>query len=442
MARERGVNFPLLQGKGPQFREVSTLDWHNPGLILLAINLLLLWLLMAAPVGVRTLRVRRRFQARPEKVWAAVDPLGDDADWNPAILSSHPVDEEGRYAKQAFRHLDRKGAPIERVIEISREERFAYSARVVDDTALDAGFWSAYRERRALHSESGTTELVVEQTDRYRGIAFLVYRYFALRREMISLEGWLKTGKAERVGVFERAPVQVLLAAVSTLLFWPFFGLTRDGLILSTILTLVIVAHELGHMAAYRAFGHRSARMIFVPLLGGIAIGGRPYNSHFEAATCALMGAGMSAFLVPIAVVAQEAAAASALSAALDRPLLVFILILGGFNLLNLLPMARFDGGQVLSRIFPGIGMLMVGSFGVSAAIAVTGWEMGVPVNLIITALAVFTLLSLITAGSVKFRDELLPMRAAERLLVGLGLYAAVIIHSYALVYASGLLFG
>lgn len=414
----------------------------NPGLILLGINLFLLWLIMAAPVGVRTLRLTRRFEARPERIWSAIDPLGEHADWNPSLISSRAEDPAGRFARQALDHLDRKGAPIERVLEISREDRFAYSARVVDDTALDPAFWAAYRERRALREENGATELLVEQTDRYRGIAFLVFRYFALRREMRSLEGWLKTGEAKKVGTFERAPMQILLAIVSTLLFWPFFGLTLNGLVLSTILTLVIVMHELGHMAAYRAFGHRTARMIFVPLLGGIAIGGRPYNSHFEAATCALMGAGMSAFVVPIAIVGHEAAMKSDAAAMLDRPLLVLVLVLGGFNLLNLLPMARFDGGQVLKRIFPGLGMQMLGSFGISAVIAVTGWEVGVSRDILIVSLAVFALLSLISAGTVKMRDELTPMRPAERLLVGLGLYAAVIIHSYAIVFAADLLFG
>lgn len=414
----------------------------NPGLVLLAINLFLLWLIMAAPVGVRTLRLTRRFEARPERIWSAIDPLGEHADWNPSLVSSRADDPAGRFARQAYQHLDRKGAPIERVLEISREDRFAFSARVVDDSALDPTVWASFSERRQLRAEGGVTELTVEQTDRYRGIAFLVYRYFALRREMRSLEGWLKTGKAEKVGVFERPPMQVFLAVVSTLLFWPFFGLTLNGFILSTILTLVIVMHELGHMAAYRAFGHRTARMIFVPLLGGIAIGGRPYNSNFEAATCALMGAGMSAFIVPIAIVGHEAVMKSQTGVGLDRPLLVLILVLGGFNLLNLLPMARFDGGQVLRRIFPGLGMQMLGSFGISVMIAVTGWEVGVPQDILIVSLAIFALLSMISAGTVKMRDELAPMRPAERLLVGLGLYAAVIIHSYGIVFSADLLFG
>lgn len=417
------------------------MDMLNPGLILLAINLFLLWLIMAAPVGVRTLKMTRRFDARPERIWSAIDPLGEHADWNPSLLSSRPDDPSGRFARQAYETLDRKGAPIERVLEISREDRFGFSARVVDDTALDPSFWAAYHERRHLTDEGGVTALTVEQTDRYRGIAFLVFRYFALRREMRSLEGWLKTGEAKKVGVFERPPMQVFLAIVSTLLFWPFFGLTLNGLVLSTILTLVIVMHELGHMAAYRAFGHRTARMIFVPLLGGIAMGGRPYNSQFEAATCALMGAGMSAFVVPIAIVGHEAAMKSEATVMLDRPLLVLILVLGGFNLLNLLPMARFDGGQVLRRIFPGLGMQMIGSFGISGVIAVTGWQVGVPQDILIVSLAIFALLSMISAGSVKMREELTPMRPAERLLVGLGLYAAVTIHSYAIVFSAGQLF-
>lgn len=415
--------------------------FENPGLILLAINLFLLWLIMAAPVGVRTLRLRRRFDARPDRIWSAVDPAGENAAWNPSILSSSSVDPEGRFARQAYNHLDRKGAPIERLLEISREERFVYSARVVDDSALDPTFWSAYRERRLLRDCGGVTELVVEQTDRYRGIAFLVFRYFALRRELTSLDGWLKTGRAEKVGIFERPVTQVGFALLSTLMFWPFFGLDTKGLVLSSVLTLVIVFHELGHMAAYRAFGHRTARMIFIPLLGGIAIGGRPYNSVFEGATCALMGAGMSAFLVPIAIVAHEAARASGALSVLDTPILVFILVLGAFNLLNLLPMARFDGGQVIRKIFPGLAMQTVGSFGISAVIVATGWQVGVPHDILIVALAVFTLLSLISAGTIQLRGDLEPMRPAERLLVGLGLYAAVIMHSYAIVFASGGLF-
>ncbi len=32
---------------------------------------------------------------------------------------------------------------------------------------------------------------------------------------------------------------------------------------------------------------------------------------------------------------------------------LLFLLVGGAFNMLNLLPMSRFDGGQVIRQIFP-----------------------------------------------------------------------------------------
>ncbi len=59
------------------------------------------------------------------------------------------------------------------------------------------------------------------------------------------------------------------MAVASTLLL-ALFRLTMHGLVLSIQLNVVIVLHELGHMAAYRAFGHRSARMIVIPLLAAL----------------------------------------------------------------------------------------------------------------------------------------------------------------------------
>ena len=123
--------------------------------------------------------------------------------------------------------------------------------------------------------------LTVEQTDRYRGIAFLIFRFFALRQgnQGAASVARDRAEQARRGAVSSIRWSSALWQLLSTLLLWPFFGLTPNGLMLSALLTLVIVLHELGHMAAYRAFGHKTVRMIFMPLLGGIAIGGRPYNS-------------------------------------------------------------------------------------------------------------------------------------------------------------------
>lgn len=407
-------------------------------LLLLAINLGLIWLLIAAPLGRRTLRLTHVFRATPVRMRSVASPLGEEADWHPCVLASERL-TAGR-VRQTFSHPDRTGEPITRTLAVDEHVEagvVSCETRVLEDSALDASFWRDYTERRVLRPVPGGTALTIEQSDRYRGLAFLLFRYIQLRREMKALDRWLATGEGEVRGVLEHPLTQAAFAVLSTLLLWPFFGLTPQGLVLSAMLTTVIVLHEFGHMAAYRAFGHARVRMIFVPLLGGVAIGGRPYNSLFEVAVCALMGAGMSAFLVPPLVALHETAGKAGGLAAL-----AFLLVLGAFNLLNLLPMHRFDGGQVLRQVFPSRTGLLLGSFGVTLAILWIGWRVGIPAGLLIAGLAVFTLLSLIGAGGVKPRRALEPMTAPQRLLAGFGLYAAVVIHGYGIVYACDQLFG
>lgn len=415
----------------------------TPALILLIINLGMIWLLMAAPLGTRTIRLRRTLADQPERVWQAVHPLGRDALWSPSLVESEAGSDPGLVVQQ-LSHPDRRGDPIRRTLAVSELAGpwvHAYEARVVEDSTLAPAFWTNFRERRMIGEAATGTELVVEQTDRYRGLAFLIFRFFALRRELNALTGWLETGKVEQRGLFEQPSTQLLMAVLSTFALWPFFGLSADGLIYSTILTIVIGLHELGHLAAYRAFGHQTVRMIFIPLLGGLAIGGRPYHSRFEVATCALMGAGMSAFLVPVLVALQTALVGSVPGHPAAGHVLVFMLVLTAFNLLNLLPMSRFDGGQVLRQVFPTYDGLLGGTFLVTAAILFTGWRVGVPSQALFGGLAVMALLSLSNRTSVKMREELIDMSGGERLLAGFGYYAALTIHAYGLVFACDLLF-
>ena len=415
---------------------------HLPAILLATLNLLAVWLLMAVPVGVRTVRVKARMTADAEKVWQAVSPRGRFANWHHGTLSSTPAAGSADLVEQRLTALDRHGEPIRRVFEVKDVSvdaaRRALDIRVVEDSTLDIAFWKNFHERVALQdNEDGTVTLTVSRTDRYRGVAFLLLRHFALRRELKALRQWLATGRSdpERFG-FEHPAFQVALAALSTLILWPFFGLSKTGLLLSALLTVVIVLHEFGHMLAYRAFGHPSTRMIILPLLGGVAIGGRPYNSLFEVASCALMGAGMSAFLVP-AVIAFHQSFGVGQTAFANAAVLFFLLILGAFNLLNLLPMNRFDGGQVLRQVFPGPVSLTAGSFLVTVIILTIGWRIGVPDFTLVAALAVFALLSLMGHRGVKPRHRLVEMSPAQRLMSGLGLYAALALHGYAVIYAT-----
>jgi Zn-dependent protease len=416
---------------------------HLPAIALLLINIGLIWLLMAAPLGLRTLRVRETFRTDAEKIWNAVSPLGSSAGWHHSVLKSQVLPETASQVQQTFTHLDRHGQPIVRRFEIRQNAAGKqYEYRVLDDSALDASFWKDFRERRRIDEGGGHVHLTIEQTDRYRGFAFLIFRYFQLRREMKALHQWLKTGQSKpELAGFEHPAVQFALALLSTLLLWPFFGLTRNGLMLSALLTLVIVLHELGHMAAYRAFGHKTVQMIFVPLLGGVAIGGRPYNSLFEVATCALMGAGMSAFFIPVAVALHNADGEGMFDVVSGPGVLVFLLILGSFNLLNLLPMNRFDGGQVLRQVFRSNASLIAASFIVTLAILAIGWRIGMPPPALLAGLAVFALLSMMAKGRVKPRHRLDEMTQGQRIVSGLGLFAAVALHGYAIIYATDRLF-
>jgi Zn-dependent protease len=183
--------------------------------------------------------------------------------------------------------------------------------------------------------------------------------------------------------------------------------------------------------------GHRKARMIFIPLLGGIAIGGRPYNSRFEVAFVALMGAGFSAFLVPIVIAASAFAggeghkAAAALLAALAGCAALF-------NIANLVPVWKFDGGQVLRQICPGPIALALASFFLLSVFLALGRQAGFSSGFLIVAGAVFSILSLLTVGSgVKPRHELEPIRTVDRFAIAGALLAVFTIHGCGVLWAS-----
>ncbi|MBN9222078.1 MAG: site-2 protease family protein [Mesorhizobium sp.] len=405
--------------------------------ILVASNLGLIFLLMTVPLGLRTVSVSRVIPADRQRLWQALWPLGCEAGWSGEILSAQPLDDEG-VARIMLSWEGRDGKPIERrarfddIVEGSR-----FSMRVIEDTALDSSFWKDYSETTELVSEGGATRVTLSRTDRYRGVAFLVFRLFAMRRELSKLERWAATGRYSKGGWFEHPLSQVGFAVLSALILWPFFGLHLVGLALASILTSVVALHELGHMAAFRLMGHRKARMIFIPLLGGIAIGGRPYNSRFEVAFVALMGAGFSAFLVPIAIAASALAGAEGHKAAAG-----LLAALAGcaalFNVANLVPVWKFDGGQVLRQICPGPIVLALASFSLLSAFLALGWQAGFSLGFLLAAGAVFAILSLLTVGSgVKPRHELEPIRTVDRFVIAVALLAVFTIHGYGVLWAA-----
>lgn len=408
-------------------------------IVFVAFNVGLIFLLLAAPLGKRILTVKRRMKAPRERLWHALFPLGEQVGWSGEVLQAAQAGSETDQVRLSMALEGRDGHPITRLIQLHDVvpgEQFAFT--VLDDSSLDIAFWEHFRKSTTLQEAGDSTEVEISQADRYRGLAFMMYRYFRLRRELDQLTNWVQNGCFEKRAVFEHPVTQTGLAVVSALVIWPLFGLNGMGLLLAGILTLVVALHELGHMAAFRVTGHKSARMIFIPVLGGIAIGGRPYDRRFEVAFVALMGAGFSAFLVPVSITA------SVWANAWDYPFAAevfasFAAFCAFFNLANLVPVWKFDGGQVLRQLCENRVALALSSFALLAVFLAFGYGAGIPIGALLVAGGVVVVLSLITAGrGVKPKHELTPLVPAERAALAAGLVAVFTIHGLGVMWAAG----
>jgi Zn-dependent protease len=396
---------------------------------LAVINLLLIWLLMVAPVGRRRVTNSSIIAATPEHIWSALFPLGANAKWDGNIVAAHEVGPD--LVETEISYDGRDGKPIRRTMHLeSVVENCSFTSTIVEDTSLDHSFWSSHSETVTIEPVAGGSKVTISEIDKYRGFAFLVFRYFKNRRGLAALSQWAKTGNYKSVGIFERPPVQIAMAAISALILWPFFGLTKTGLTLSIVLTLVVALHEAGHMFAFRMMGHKSARMIFIPLLGGIALGGRPYDRNFEVGFSALMGAGMSVFPVVMALT---------LYGPLDSygwtntatVFAIFGSIGAIFNLANLVPVWKFDGGQVIRQIFDNQAAQGLASFTLLGGLMYVGRVGGFEWKSIIIAGVIFSLMSVMTTGNgFKPRYELTPMNNNERMLLMAGLVASFAAHA------------
>jgi len=196
--------------------------------LLIALNLGVIYLLIAAPMGVRTVCLRRTIDAPRQKLWDAVWLLGREVAWSGQVLDAQQIAADMVRLRTSWRGRDDR--PIERtyrVFDVVPLERF--SATVVEDNSLDPSFWANYRETISLAGADGAVEVTFSRTDRYRGLAMLAFRYFALRREIERLKSWAETGRFRRGGIFEHPVTQVGFAVLSAFILWPLFGRTGPG---------------------------------------------------------------------------------------------------------------------------------------------------------------------------------------------------------------------
>ncbi|MEI9416036.1 site-2 protease family protein, partial [Mesorhizobium sp. Cs1321R2N1] len=108
------------------------------------------------------------------------------------------------------------------------------------------------------------------------------------------------------------------------------------------------------------------------------------------------------------------------------------------FNIANLVPVWKFDGGQVLRQICPGPVVLALASFSLLSAFLALGWRAGFSSGFLLAAGAVFSILSLLTVGSgVKPRHELEPIGTVDRFVIAGALLAVFAIHGCGVLWAS-----
>jgi Zn-dependent protease len=131
-------------------------------------------------------------------------------------------------------------------------------------------------------------------------------------------------------------------------------------------LLIVLLLHELGHVAGMRMFGYRDTQILFVPFLGAAAIGRKENASPAEKLIVLLMGPVPGIVLGMIALHAGTSARIAWLQ---DAGLLAVVL-----NYLNLLPFTPLDGGRIVDVLllhrYPRAGVAFLLTSTVAAGLA------------------------------------------------------------------------
>lgn len=142
-----------------------------------------------------------------------------------------------------------------------------------------------------------------------------------------------------------------LLAPSWTFLLSLWIYVTIFGWRLALVIMLLLLAHELGHYFAFRAYGLPVRLPAFVPLLGAFTAGTPPENLEDDAYIALagpLTGLGLAAVCLAVGAYGDSRFwyACADLSAFL--------------NLFNMIPMPPFDGGRIIAALWP---PLWIGGF-------------------------------------------------------------------------------
>jgi len=127
---------------------------------------------------------------------------------------------------------------------------------------------------------------------------------------------------------------------------------------LALVVMLLLLAHELGHYFAFRAYGLPARLPTFVPLLGAFTAGTVPADLEQDA-YIALAG--------PLVGLGLAAACYAVGEATHDRFWFACADLSAFLNLFNMIPMPPFDGGRVIGALWP---PLWIAGFALFVALA------------------------------------------------------------------------
>lgn len=113
---------------------------------------------------------------------------------------------------------------------------------------------------------------------------------------------------------------------------------------LAVVVMFVLLAHELGHYFAFRAYGLPVRLPAFVPLLGAFTAGAAPENLEYDA-YIALAG--------PLTGLGLASACYAVAANTGDRFWYACADVSAFLNLFNMLPVPPFDGGRIAGALWP-----------------------------------------------------------------------------------------
>jgi Zn-dependent protease len=150
---------------------------------------------------------------------------------------------------------------------------------------------------------------------------------------------------------------------------------------LAVVVMLLLLAHELGHYFAFRAYGLPARLPQFIPLLGAFTAGAPPDDLEHDAYIALagpLTGLGLAAACYGIGIATNDRFwfACADLSAFL--------------NLFNMIPVPPFDGGRIIGALWPPLWII---GFAVFVVLAVL-WHIPLLFIVIIGALGLPAIIS------------------------------------------------